>query len=159
MYKQLRWLQLAETDEDEFSEDARETQANILSFFIIIITSLHARTVHTIYFVIEKFRRLNITCWLLLLCVYVQRSTAMVKWSTVGQANLYRVGHKGKVMQYTLSGVHICTTPPPSPLYTVACLCFVVPTYLCQVLFFAHTCRWIFAVLPLEVVDIMIQSI
>ena len=31
----------------------------------------------------------------------------MVKWSTVGQANIYRVGHKGKVMQYTLSGVHM----------------------------------------------------
>ena len=61
--------------------------------------------------------------------VIVQRSTAMVKWSTVGQANIYRVGHKGKVMQSSVC-MYVPLHLAPSPLYTVACLCIVVLTFL-----------------------------
>ena len=40
------------------------------------------------------------------IALYIQRSVAKVEWSAGGPANIYRVGHKGKVMSLCARCTH-----------------------------------------------------
>ena len=67
----------------------------------------------------------------------VQRSVAKVEWSTGGLVNIYRVGHKGKVMVQRMVFMVIKRLR-----YVFAVICFCL-----------YMCRWIFAAPQLVVVE------
>ena len=55
---------------------------------------------------------------LFVIALYVQRSVAKVEWNAGGPANIYRVGHKGKVMSSQVVQ-HVHNTHTASLAYTV----------------------------------------